>query len=378
MKFLPKIKPNKKIIKNILKMIVYTIIGLMTGIILFLNLAPTFGAAANGDSLDKIEISPNYYGKRFNNLEPTKMNTNNSENNNSMLDFFLPKKDKNPSKPLPSKKFNKINVKDNSYTWLGHSTILIKTENITIITDPLFNRASPIPIFGKPFKIENPISIEDLPEIDVVIISHDHYDHLDHKAIKELNSKVKMFFVPLGVKAHLQSWGIDENKIIEKDWYEDLDYNEIKFTLTPTRHFSGRGITNRDSTLWGSWVIKSKSQTIYFGGDSGYSKEFKKIGKNYGPFDIVFLENGAYNDAWSQIHMKPEETVQASIDLKAKVLFPIHWSKFDLSLHPWDEPIIRLTKEAEIQNVTTATPLIGETFTLKKLPQTKWWESLRE
>lgn len=366
-----------KITKKTLKMILYTILILIVGITLFINLHPTFGDSPKQDSLDKMKLSQNYDGKKFHNLVSTKMMTNSSNNDTSIMGYFIPPKDKNPQKPLPSLKFEKENIKEDSFTWLGHSTILMRTSNITIITDPLFNRASPIPIGGKAFDIENPVSIQDLPKIDVVVISHDHYDHLDYKAIKEINQKVDMFYVPLGVKAHLEKWGVEKNKIQEFDWYENMSYKQVNFTFAPSRHFSGRGITNRDSTLWGSWIIKSQTQNIYFSGDSGYYDEFKKIGNEYGPFDISFVECGAYNEGWSQIHMMPEESVQVSIDLKSKVFFPIHWSKFDLAQHNWDEPAIRATNEAKKKNVTYTTPLIGETFTLNNLPQEHWWEELR-
>jgi L-ascorbate metabolism protein UlaG (beta-lactamase superfamily) len=253
----------------------------------------------------------------------------------------------------------------------------MKTNDLTILTDPVFNGATPLPFGGKPFPIEHPIHIEHLPKVNIVVISHDHYDHLDYKGIKDFAQSVDMFFVPLGVKAHIMKWGVSEEKIIEMDWYENNRYKNIEFTLVPARHFSGRGITDQSSTLWGGWVLKSEDQNVYFSGDSGYFKEFKKIGEKYGPFDIAFIDTGAYNQAWATVHMMPEESVQASIDLKANVYFPIGWSKFDLAPHSWDDPIIRAVKEATKKNVTITTPLIGETFTLDKLPQEKWWQGLR-
>jgi L-ascorbate metabolism protein UlaG (beta-lactamase superfamily) len=254
----------------------------------------------------------------------------------------------------------------------------MNTDGIIIMTDPIFNRASPLPIFGKPFTFKYPIVIDDLPKVDVVVISHDHYDHLDSKAIKDLSKRVDHFFVPLGVKAHLERWGVDKNKISELDWHDSEDYKNIKFTLTPAQHFSGRGLTNRRSTLWGSWIISSNTLKAYFSGDGGYSETFKDLGDRYGPFDIAFLESGSYNADWSTTHMFPDEVVQANIDLKAKVLFPIHWCKFDLSIHPWDEPIIRVTHEAEKRNVNITTPMIGEIFDLINLPKTPWWKALRK
>jgi L-ascorbate metabolism protein UlaG (beta-lactamase superfamily) len=306
----------------------------------------------------------------------------------TLRDWFSPPKDKNPLNPLPTIKFIGKDLAEGKFVWLGHSTVLMKTEGLVVMTDPVFNRASPLPSFnsksksnffnGKPFIFENPVVIDDLPKVDVVIISHDHYDHLDSKAIKDLSNRVDQFFVPLGVGAHLERWGVNKNRITEYDWYDSKDYKNIKFTFAPSLHFSGRGVTNGNSTLWGSWMIKSKTLSAYFSGDGGYSETFKKLGNEYGPFDIAFIENGAYNVDWSNVHMFPDEAVQASIDLKAEVLFPIHWSKFDLSVHPWDEPIIRITKEAEKKNVNIATPMIGEVFELSSIPKKPWWEKLRD
>ena len=211
----------------------------------------------------------------------------------------------------------------------------------------------------------------------MIVISHDHYDHLEYEGIKDFSVSVGQFFVPLGVKAHVVKWGVDENRIKEMDWYESTSYNGVDFTLVPSRHFSGRGITDSDATLWGGWVVKSADISAYFSGDSGYFEEFKQIGERYGPFDIGFIDSGAYNEAWAYVHMMPRQSVQASIDLQASVYLPIGWSRYDLAPHYWDDPIIRATKEAERREVVITTPLIGQTFTLDELPQNKWWEALR-
>ena len=207
-----------------------------------------------------------------------------------------------------------------------------------------------------------------------MLISHDHYDHLDYGSIQKLKSKVKMFYVPLGIKAHLTAWGVDENNIKEFDWWESTTLNGIEFVSTPARHFSGRGLTNRNSTLWSSWVLKSKNSSIFFSGDSGYGKHFKEIGKKYGPFDFAMMECGQYNEQWSQIHMSPEETIQATIDVQSKLMMPIHWGAFKLALHSWNDPIIRATKKAVDLNVNISTPKIGESIILNdKIPTEKWW-----
>ena len=328
-----------------------------------------------------IESSKNFVAGKFVNLKSDYKNvtsrSGSPDKSATLMDWIFPIKDKNPTGPLPTAQFESDYLTEDTFVWLGHSTLLMNTGGLIVITDPVFNRASPVPIFGKPFAYENPINIDDLPKVNVVIISHDHYDHLDSKAIKDLSNKVDHFFVPLGVKAHLKRWGVDASKVSELDWHDSEDYKNVRFTLTPAQHFSGRSLINGNSTLWGSWIVSSETLKAYFSGDGGYSETFKQIGDQYGPFDVAFIENGAYNKAWSKVHMFPHETAQASIDLKAKVLFPIHWSKFDLSIHAWDEPIIRITEEADKRGISIATPMIGEVFELTNLPDTRWWEELR-
>jgi L-ascorbate metabolism protein UlaG (beta-lactamase superfamily) len=354
-----------------------TLLVLSISIWLFIKFDPVFGGEPDAASLGRMVESKQYQNGTFINLESTQLNTSTANSENFLSAWFFPPEDKNPSQPMPSHQFNQNQLTEGKFVWLGHSTLLINTRDVIIMTDPVFNRASPIPIGGSPFSMQNKTTIDDLPLIDVVIISHDHYDHLDQHAIIDLAPRVKHFFVPLGVKAHLRRWGIDEETILEFDWYQSIQYNQISLTFTPSRHFSGRGLDDQSSTLWGSWVINSENLNVYFSGDGGYSETFKQLGEKFGPFDIAFMENGAYSLDWAQIHMLPEETVKASIDLRAKVLFPIHWGKFDLALHPWDEPVKRLKKEAGKHQVTLATPMVGEVFGLDELPVEPWWESVR-
>lgn len=370
----------KSIVKKTLKVIMYGFAGLILLVIstfLYIYIHPTFGDRPSEESMKKIENSKHYHNGKFHNLVPTSMMTSENAGDYSITDFFFPPDEKNPQKPVPSVKLDTNKIKEGTYTWMGHASILMKTAGITILTDPVYHSASPIFVGGEPFELEHPFDLKDLPKINVIVISHDHYDHLEYEGIKEFASKVDQFFVPLGVKSHVIKWGVDENKIVEMDWYESTTYKGVEFTLVPSRHFSGRGITNGDTTLWGGWIFKSNRHNIYFSGDSGYFDEFKKIGEKYGPFDISFIDSGAYNEAWAHVHMWPKQSVQVSIDLGSKVYLPIGWSRFDLAPHYWDDPIIRATKEAEKQNVTIATPLIGQTFTLDALPQTKWWEAMR-
>jgi L-ascorbate metabolism protein UlaG (beta-lactamase superfamily) len=228
----------------------------------------------------------------------------------------------------------------------------------------------------KNFAGTNVYNVDDMPPIDILLISHDHYDHLDYKTVLKLNNKVKHIITSLGVASHLEYWGFDMNKVTELDWHDTKEIDGLKFTSQPARHFSGRSF-KRAKTLWASFILKTKDWSIYLGADSGYDIHFKEIGEKHGPFDLAILESGQYNEAWHNIHMMPEETVQASIDLKAKTLLPVHWGKFSLSLHPWNEPIERLMKKAEELNVNTTTPLIGEPIIIgENYPAKKWWRSL--
>ena len=217
-----------------------------------------------------------------------------------------------------------------------------------------------------------------LPQIDIVIISHNHYDHLNKSSIEILAARTTTFIVPLAVGAELEYGGVPRDKIVELDWWEEYRVDEnLMVVATPAQHFSVRGLTDRYKTLWASWVIKAPNHKIYFSGDTGYFDGFKTIGEKYGPFDIAFLETGAYNEKWHHIHMFPEEAIQAGIDLGGKVLHPIHWATFNLSLHTWYDPMRRLTEVADSLAVTVATPIVGETTIFNKyIPQHKWWEEV--
>jgi L-ascorbate metabolism protein UlaG (beta-lactamase superfamily) len=246
-----------------------------------------------------------------------------------------------------------------------------------MLIDPMFSDVpAPHPWLGsKRFSDELPIEIENLPKIDAVIISHDHYDHLDYASIVKLKDKVDAYFVPLGVGVHLEAWGISSAKIHEKDWWEVTAFKNIQLTCTPAQHFSGRKFNNPKSTLWSSWVITSKDANIYFSGDSGYGKHFRQIGENYGPFDLALIECGQYNAMWPDIHMFPDESAQAGLDLKAKALMPIHWGAFKLSTHAWTEPILQIRKKAHALGLPIVSPKIGAPIRIDKLPEPSsvWW-----
>jgi L-ascorbate metabolism protein UlaG (beta-lactamase superfamily) len=284
-----------------------------------------------------------------------------------------------PDEKLPEEKIDLNTFLGNTdrvkFIWLGHSSLLINLEGKIILVDPMFSKyASPISFIGRRFQ-DPIIKLEDLPKIDLILISHDHYDHLDMDTVKFFKEKDITFVMPLGVGSHLEGWGIDKNKIIERDWWGAFSFKGIEFIAAPSQHFSGRGLSDENKSLWASWVIKTKKHNIYFSGDSGYDIHFKTIGDKYGPFDIAFMENGQYNEKWKAVHMLPEDVAVAYKELKAKKVFPIHWGMFELGFHSWYEPPARLYKALDGKEDFIA-PKIGVLYDLKQPPKVKrWWES---
>ena len=286
--------------------------------------------------------------------------------------------DNSPDSPIPMQRMDTATLEQingPAVFRLGHSTVLLKLGEDYVLTDPMFSeRASPFQWFGPKRFHPPPIDIGALPAIKAVVISHDHYDHLDKRSITELAEKVEHFVVPLGVGRHLSRWGVPQNSIIKLDWWQEVELGEITLAATPSQHLSGRGLLDRNETLWASWVIIAAGARIYFSGDTGYFDGFRDIGERYGPFDITLLENGAYNCAWRDIHMMPEDSIQAHIDLGGKLMVPIHNSTFDLALHPWYEPMERVKALAMNRGIRVAIPVIGATLPLLgSTPTYAWW-----
>jgi L-ascorbate metabolism protein UlaG (beta-lactamase superfamily) len=350
----------------------------LAGVYLYLSALPKLGERSILFLKKGTEKSVNYSTGKFQNRIPTPMA---APKLSTIIKFFSNNEEQVPPKKLVTKVFSKIkfeNSSDFAFCWFGHSTVLIKIDQKTILIDPVFGkRASLFTFLGpKQFDFTNSHSLSDLPQIDVVLISHDHFDHLEFETILALKNNVKHFFVPLGVGAHLAKWGVSKNKITEMDWWEENDFmQEIKFVFTPTRHFSGRSILVRNQTLWGSWTIIGKTQRVFFSGDSGYLDVFKNIGEKYGPFDLAFVENGQYNKDWASIHMMPEQSAKVGSELRAKSVVPIHWGKFSLSIHSWDEPIFRFVKAAENYNYTVLSPAPGEVVVLHDASSFEWWKN---
>ncbi len=341
----------------------------------FVKFSPVFGGAPDEQTKSRMLASDNFKNDSFVNRHPVSDDPDSPKP--PMLDWLksvlFPPQGKHPESPLPTKTPNYVHQSEPTFTWYGHSTILIDTGKLRLLTDPVFYRASPVWPVGSPYAFDHAFTIESMPNIDAVLISHDHYDHLDARAIAELDEKVGHFYVPLGVRAHLLRWGISDEKITELDWFEETDFGGNTLVFTPSKHFSGRKPGVRNDTLWGSWVINTPELNAFFSGDGGYNPDFKMIGEEYGPFDIAFMEDGAYSPYWPEIHMLPEESVQAALDVKARNVMPIHWGKFDLAFHNWNEPVIRFRQAATSTDLNVATPYIGQTFKLDAPPSERWW-----
>jgi L-ascorbate metabolism protein UlaG (beta-lactamase superfamily) len=361
-----------------LKIIISIIAGF--AIIQCINVDTPLAGNSSGPSLpNKIESSPQFKDGKFKDMGNA-LNMSFSDYASTTWEFLFTRNHRTPDTDLPVRSvdlshFNNPGNDQLSVTWLGHSSLMINIDGYKILTDPVFEKR--ISVLGPTrFNGDVPLDIQRVPKIDAVIISHDHYDHLNKFSVQRLIEKSNMFIVPLAVGAQLIDWGVPRDKIIELDWWQEYDHDQkLMVVATPAQHFSGRGITDRNKTLWASWVIRTPYHNLFFSGDSGYFAGFKQIGDKYGPFDMTFIECGAYGESWPKVHMFPEQTVQAHLDLKGNVLHPIHWGTFNLALHPWYEPMERLTAAADLKNVRIATPVAGETTVYDmRIPAAKWWE----
>lgn len=343
-----------------------------------------FGSAPSGEHLDKISQSNNYEDSTFRNLSFT---PDLSEGYSALgilyNQFFVKHPRTKPKEPIPSNKTNlfSLDEDENILVWFGHSSYFIQLDGVKILVDPVFSgNASPIPGTVKSFPGTDRYTVEDMPDVDYLIISHDHYDHLDYKTITALESKVKTVICGLGVGSHFKEWGYSFDQILEQDWNQSIEVDsDYAIHTLPARHFSGRGFA-RKNTLWASYLIESPTMKIYVGGDSGYDSFFSEIGERFGSIDLVILDNGQYNDAWKEIHMHPDQVLQAANDLNAKRLFPVHSSKYVLAMHPWDEPLNRVKQlnQASATPVHLFTPVIGTKVDLKdsSLMFSSWWEGI--
>jgi L-ascorbate metabolism protein UlaG (beta-lactamase superfamily) len=337
-----------------------------------------FGKSPSGERLNRIAKSPNYRDGQFQNIEPTSLNPNNVSIFRFLSEFLKKPRNVTPATEVPNVKTDLVRLEADKPTivWFGHSSYLISSKGFNILVDPVLSGyASPVKLFGKTFMGSDNYNPEDFPPIDILIITHDHYDHLDFRTVVRIDAKVKRVIVPLGVGEHLEYWGINKNKIAEIDWWEAVSINSgVEITATPARHFSGRGFV-RAKTLWSSYALKIHGYKIFLGGDSGYDNQFKIIGDKFQGFDLALLECGQYGHNWPHIHMHPEDTIRAAKDLNAKIIFPVHWAKFVLANHAWNEPIKRLVISAQIEKQQYVAPLIGQPYTIgAEHQQIIWWD----
>lgn len=361
----------------------FIIIGvLLTAIFLYMR-QDKFGKSPSGARLEKIKQSPNFKNGKFQNLSYTPTLTEGHSWFKVLYEAYIKSKPRHyPTDRIPSVKTDLLSLPldANVLVWFGHSSYFIQIDGKRILVDPVFSgSASPIPGTTKSFKGTDIYTVADLPDIDYLFISHDHYDHVDYKTLIALKDKIKKVICGLGVGAHFEQWGYDISQLIEKDWYETvaLDSGFTAF-VEPARHFSGRGLSTKN-TLWASYVLQTPGMKIYIGGDSGYDAHYADIGNKYGPIDLAILDNGQYNEAWKYIHNLPEDVLKAAQDLNAKRIFPVHSSKFALASHDWDEPLVKLTELNTSYNISLVTPIIGEIVHLNDTTQAfkQWWVGLK-
>ena len=336
------------------------------------------GARAKGERLARMQASPQYAEGKFRNTVPATQVTVASMPR--VLAATLRDRDRrHPRQPIPLVTPDPGTTADGLHvTWYGHSSALVEIEGKRVLLDPVWSeRCSPSRLQGPKRLHEPPVALRDLPPLDAVLISHDHYDHLDMESIQNLvDLQAAPFLVPLGVGAHLERWGVPPTRIIELDWNERAAVAGIEFIATPARHFSGRGFS-RDETLWSSWVIAGPTRKAFYSGDTGYFPGFAAIGAEHGPFDVTLVQIGAYGDAWPDIHMVPEDGVATHVDVNGALMVPVHWGTFNLALHDWAEPADRVWAEAKARDVRLAVPRPGQTVDVDDPPAVDgWWKEI--
>ncbi|WP_110945955.1 MBL fold metallo-hydrolase [Streptomyces avicenniae] len=348
-----------------------------------------FGAEPSGDRLARVERSPQFRDGAFRN--PQGAGAGSARSTLPLLRDLLRRADRVRRKPagrLPvvhpsAGDLDRVPASGLRLTWAGHAGVIVDIDGHRLLFDPVWGeRCSPVSFAGPKRLHAPPLPLGDLGRIDAVVISHDHYDHLDMTTVKALAGRDTVFAVPLGVGAHLEFWGVPAARIVELDWYESADVGDLTLTATPGQHFCGRGLRNQGRTLWASWAVTGPTHRVFHSGDTGYFPGFADIGARLGPFDATMMQIGAYSSAyWPDIHMTPEEGVQAHVDLSGGapqgVFLPIHWGTFTLSLHPWEEPAERTVAEARRRGVAVALPRPGEPFEpAGRVPAEAWWREI--
>lgn len=376
---------KKKLLRIVKRIMITTFIIIavvVTATLLYMQ-QDKFGKSPGGERLEKMKQSPNFKNGKFQNLSKTPTLAEGHSWFKVLYQAYIKNKPRQyPTYTIPSVKTDLLNLPADKdvLVWFGHSSYFIQIDGKRILVDPVFSgNASPVPGTAKSFKGTDVYTVADLPEIDYLFISHDHYDHLDYETIIALKDKTQKVICGLGVGSHFEHWGYDSSKIIEGDWNDklELDTGFIAF-MEPARHFSGRGFS-KNNTLWASYLLQTPTMKIYIGGDSGYDTHYAAIGNKHNGIDLAVLDNGQFDEAWKYIHNLPHDVLQAAQDLKAKRILPVHSSKFALASHDWDAPLVKLTEINKSYKVPLLTPMIGEVVYLKDTNQTftQWWQDMK-
>lgn len=356
---------------------------LLLFLIIMIAIHPAVGGRASGDRLERIRESPLFVDGQFRNLLPAESTGMSFK---TIREYFTGGSDyRKPTTTITTATrsaadFGPVSNAPMRITWFGHSTLLVEMEGTRILVDPVWSgRLGPVTRFGNRRFYEPALPLEQLPDVDAVIISHDHYDHLDMPTVKALSGSVPQWIVPLGVGAHLEAWGVEPQIVTELEWWDEARAGSLRLVSTPARHFSGRSLTDRNATLWSGWALVGDEHRIWYSGDTAMTPEFKEIGERLGPFDITLIESGAYSEHWSDVHLRPEQAVLAHQLVQqgtGGVMVPVHWGLFDLALHGWTEPAERIIASATRAGIQTAFPVPGSSITPDDVPSERWWPDL--
>jgi L-ascorbate metabolism protein UlaG (beta-lactamase superfamily) len=322
--------------------------------------------------------------KKFKNMHAVKQTFDGGGLWSMIRDSLKRDHQRKPAQALEPVKFDATawaNLDEDAYAWFGHSSYMLKVAGKTVLVDPVL-AMSYMPVRGlggRRYQARVPLTVDEVPAVDVLLITHNHYDHLNRPTIQAIHGRVKHIVTSVGVAPLLRRWGVPADKITELAWWEAIDFAEfgIRITGTPAQHFSGRGLFDRDASHWNSYVLEAGERRVYCGGDSGYGPHFREIGERFGPFDVTLLDTGQYDDRWRVVHMNPEDSVQAHLDLRGKQYVPVHWGAFTLAFHDWNDPAVRATAAAEARGVAVTIPRVGEIVRLADMPyiggSPAWW-----
>lgn len=353
---------KKSKVRMIIGYVLAIVAAMIAAICVFIS-QPRFGRTPQGERLERIKRSPNYRDGAFHNRHSAPLITSGKSRLRNLLEFAFRKTEGlRPDIPVPVIKTDLKNLSpdENILVWFGHSSYFIQTDGKRFLVDPVFRNASPVSFINKPFKGTEVYLPEDMPDIDYLVITHDHWDHLDYDTVKELKDRIGKVVCALGVGEHFEYWGFDKERIIEMDWEEDtVAEDNVRFYCLPARHFSGRGLSP-NHTLWASFLLQTPGGKIYMGGDSGYDTHYAEIGSRFDGIDLAILENGQYNEDWRYIHLMPQYMGKAAKELKAGKVLTVHHSKYALSKHRWDEPLQNARNLAEKDSLKVLMPEIGE------------------